>query len=600
MDINNVLKIIILNIACLSLCGCTSNFNPSSNLVSLWKKINIKSKQKQPSKEITSYTSPLTEAENYYQKATTPEMQTASLKMFERLAKLGDPHANFKLGEMYLQGIGTTKNLNAATQYFQKAAINGLSSAMVQLGNIHRDGLTTELPSLQTAISWYEKAAAAGNIKAMLNLGEIYRGWYGMTPNYNKAMEMYVKAAGMGSLEAEYQMSRLITNNLVDNNKYAVKITSLIKSLQQSADNGNLDAMVGLGDHYMNQPNTNLALSYYTKAAEQNFAPALLRLGLLYFHGEGVEKNYQSATELFTKAANLGNVVSQYHLGEIYRQGLGVAKNAAAASIWYAKAADKNFTKALASLADLYFSGTGLKEPNLYKAIELYNKAAVLGDSYSSLMLSIFYANGLGVEQDLPRSVHWYNIVEQKKDLLVAKFHVAKAYETGFGFAKNYNEAARWYLLAAKQGMAKAQTKLADLYMNGLGVTKDYKQALKWYKEAADLGYNYAQYSLALLLPKMDHYKPPIAYAWMKKAALGGYKPAQYSLALMYLQGTGTNINPIKAYGWLSVALDDGYESIPELTTILSNNFEPEARNKAVLLVQRYRDKYGVDKQNEK
>ncbi|MGD0465421.1 MAG: SEL1-like repeat protein [Gammaproteobacteria bacterium] len=596
---NNIFKIIILNIICLSLCSCTSDFNPSSNLISIWKKINLKFHQKQSSKNTASfaYTNPLAEAENNYQNSTNPETQTTSLKMIERLAKLGDPNAGFKLGEIHLQGIGVTKNPNIAISWFQKAATSGLPVAMLQLGNIYRDGITAP-PSLKTAVSWYEKAAAAGNIKAMLNLGEIYRGWYGMTPNYNKAMEMYVKAAGMGSLEAEYQMARLITNNLVDNNKYAVKISSLIKSLQYSANNGNLDAMVGLGDHYMNKPNTELALSYYTKASEQNFAPALLRLGLLYFHGEGVEKNYQTAIQLFTRAAELGNVVSQYHLGEIYRQGLGVDKDAATASIWYTKAADKNFTKSLARLADLYFSGTGV-EANIHTAIELYNKAAVLGDSYSSLMLSIFYANGLGVEQDLPRSVHWYNTSETKKDLLVAKFNIAKAYETGFGFTKNYNEAARWYLLAAKQGMAKAQTKLADLYMNGLGIPKDYKLALQWYKEAAELGYNYAQYSIALLLPKMEHYKPPIAYAWMKKAALGGYKPAQYSVALMYLQGTGTKINPIKAYSWLSVALDNGYESIPELTTTLTKNFEPETLNKAVLLAQRYREKYGVEQQNE-
>lgn len=574
-------RFFILTISCLLSQACMFNCQKITSKLDLIKnKFNI-------TKSNTKDTSSL---------LLTEEGSEMSIQALEHLANLNDPNACFKLGEIYFQGIGTAKDLQTGLKWYRRAAIKGLPIAMLQLGNIYRDGII-EPPSLTKAISWYEKAATAGNIKAMLILGEVYRGWYGMLPNYDKAMHLYIKAAGMGSLEAEYQMYRLITNNLINQNKYPVNINSILKSLKQSAADGNLDSMVALGDHYMQQPNTTVAINYYNTAAEQNFAPALLRLGLLHFHGEGVERNYNTAIEFFEKAAKLGNVVSEYHLGEIYRQGLGVERSAKTASLWYTKAANKNFPKALARLADLYFFGKGIK-PNLFTAIELYNKAATLGDSYSGLLISIFYAKGLGVTQNLPLSVHWYNLVEQQQAQLIAKFDIAKLYESGCGFNKDYHEAARWYLLAANQGLAKAQAKLAELYATGLGVEQDYNQAIKWYKRAADQGYNYAQYSLALLLPKTRYYKASIAYNLMKKAALSGYKPAQYNLGLMHLHGNGTKKNALKAYSWLSIAINSnnsGLESSPELINLLTNNMDPEIRNKAVLLAQRYRDKYELN-----
>jgi len=518
-----------------------------------------------------------------------------NLEMLERLAALEDPNANFKLAEIYLAGEKVPKDLNKAKELFKKASDHGLPSAMVQLGNMYRDGVLGA-PSLPIAISWYEKAAAAGNIKAMLNLGDIYRGLYGMQPNYDKAINFYIKAAGLGSIEAEYQIAKLINNNLVDQNKSAVNIKSIINSLKKAANAGNLDAIVAVGDYYMQQPNINLAIEYYNKAAQHNFAPALSRLGLIYFNGEGVQQNYQTAMEFFNRAAALGNTTAEYYLGEMHRRGLGVNKNHEAASFWYNKAAAKDFPKSAVRLADLYFAGKGVPA-DIYKAIELYKKSAASGDSYAGLLLSIFYANGIGVEQHLPSSVHWYNIVEKNKDQLVAKFDVAKAYETGFGFKQSYAEAAKWYLLAAEQGLAKAQAKLADLYVNGLGVSKDYNVAIKWYKAAAEQGDRYAQYSMALLLPKIQSYRPSLAYSVMKKAALGGYRPAQYNLGLMYLQGKGVKSNAIKAYGWLSMAVSDGIESDQEFMHILVNKLDPDARNKAVLLAERYRKRYKVEEQ---
>jgi TPR repeat protein len=58
-------------------------------------------------------------------------------------------------------------------------------------------------------------------------------------------------------------------------------------------------------------------------------------------------------------------------------------------------------------------------------------------------------------------------------------------YETGRGVAQNYDEAAKWYRLAADQGHAEAQNNLGSLYANGRGVPRDDVAAYMWFALAA-------------------------------------------------------------------------------------------------------------------
>ena len=53
---------------------------------------------------------------------------------------------------------------------------------------------------------------------------------------------------------------------------------------------------------------------------------------------------------------------------------------------------------------------------------------------------------------------------------------------------RNPAEAARWWLAAADQGLPQAQYNLGVLYEQGQGVTADYQEAAKWYGLAAAQG----------------------------------------------------------------------------------------------------------------
>jgi len=53
---------------------------------------------------------------------------------------------------------------------------------------------------------------------------------------------------------------------------------------------------------------------------------------------------------------------------------------------------------------------------------------------------------------------------------------------------------AKWYTLAAEQGLVGAQYALAYNYEKGIGVATNYKTAIKWYTQSA--GFYYSQYRL--------------------------------------------------------------------------------------------------------
>src|SRR3546814_6486409 len=69
------------------------------------------------------------------------------------------------------------------------------------------------------------------------------------------------------------------------------------------------------------------AAEWFSKAAEQEYAPAQFNLERMYEDGRGVEKDIFKAVEWFTKAAELKYVKAQSVIGSMYMEGRGVEKD---------------------------------------------------------------------------------------------------------------------------------------------------------------------------------------------------------------------------------------------------------------------------------
>jgi len=90
----------------------------------------------------------------------------------KQAAAQGNPHAQFDLGVMYLQGNGVVKNERLAFNYFHKAARQNYAEAKFQMGLCFLEGRGVKKQS-QLARYWFKLAAKAGHSKAMAYLASI-------------------------------------------------------------------------------------------------------------------------------------------------------------------------------------------------------------------------------------------------------------------------------------------------------------------------------------------------------------------------------------------------------------------------------------------
>ena len=110
--------------------------------------------------------------------------------------------------------------------------------------------------------------------------------------------------------------------------------------------------------------------------AEKGEAEGQCNLGICYYKGEGVAKDFVQAAAWFRKSADQGFAGAQTLLGNCYFDGVGVPKDQALAVSWYRKAADQGDTGAQYSLGGCYANGIGLAKDQI-EAYAYWNQGTV-------------------------------------------------------------------------------------------------------------------------------------------------------------------------------------------------------------------------------
>ncbi len=150
-----------------------------------------------------------------------------------------------------------------------------------------------------------------------------------------------------------------------------------------------------------------------------------------------------------------------------------------------------------------------------------------------------------------------------------AQLHVASVYyDQVFDFA----EAAKWFRMAAEQGLPLAQSSLASMYYSGAGVQHDCQEARKWFGLAAQQGDTHSQHNLATMYllgecAPLDHIE---AQRWFRLSAEGGLVGSQIELATMYLNGARIAQDYHEAEIWFRRAAEQGD---PEAQRMLGEMF---------------------------
>ncbi len=121
------------------------------------------------------------------------------------------------------------------------------------------------------------------------------------------------------------------------------------------------------------------AFKWYQLAAGQGTANGQLRLGNMFYRGDGVAQDYNAAFKWYELAAEQGYYAAQFNLGVMYEEGLGVTQDYKAAVKWYQLAAEQGAADAQLSLGLMYATGQGV--PRDYIRVHMWwNIAASQGN----------------------------------------------------------------------------------------------------------------------------------------------------------------------------------------------------------------------------
>jgi uncharacterized protein len=250
------------------------------------------------------------------------------------------------------------------------------------------------------------------------------------------------------------------------------------------------------------------ALRELKPLAEQGNADAQNKLGLMYRLRQGVSEDYKISVKFWRQlATEQGNALAMHHLGWLYQQGKGVSRNNKIAEKWWTLAAKQGLYNAL-----------------FYKwLLNVLGPKEIQEKVFARLFHNLSVSSGIGI----------------------------------------YDNAVYWYLLAAEQGHADAQSNLAQIYSYGKGVPQDYKTAVKWFKLAAEQGHTHAQYNLGFMYEKGQVVTQDVktAVKWYRLSAEQGHAGAQYNLGEMYQYGRGVIRDNIYAHMWYSIAASSGKQN---------------------------------------
>lgn len=212
-----------------------------------------------------------------------------------RAAKEGNVRAKSNVGVCYCNGVGLKQDKEKGYKWLEEAADDGYAGAMANLTNYFIEEGRTE-----DYVKWMHRWAESGDAAGQFNLGQLY-----------------------------------MRNEEVPEDKEKAKHWHRL-----SAEQNFPDGQFAYGCDLLNEGNTQEALEWLDKAADQNHLTALHDLNVIYFQGEyGIPKDEKKGLAYLMRGVELGVTDAMCDLGERLLSGNGVKHDYAKGKEWMQKAA---------------------------------------------------------------------------------------------------------------------------------------------------------------------------------------------------------------------------------------------------------------------
>lgn len=226
-------------------------------------------------------------------------------------AKGGDDKLQYRLGQMLHSGTGTERDDDAAAVYWERAAKLGNVHAQYALGKLW---LETGGGNTAQVVRWITKAAEAGNAAAQYTLGKLCLVGEVVEKDAARAVELFTLSAGQENEYAAYRLGRLYLSG----EEIPGDTAEAVRWLSFSAERGNQYAQYALGKLYLSgediPKDLEKAVYLLEQSAGQGNQYAQYALGKLFLCGKDVPRDREKAIVYLEAAADQGNIYAAFLL----------------------------------------------------------------------------------------------------------------------------------------------------------------------------------------------------------------------------------------------------------------------------------------------
>lgn len=335
---------------------------------------------------------------------------TASAEWFTKAIEGRSPFAAYALGSQYYRGQGVEQDFEKAFSLFTMAATDTSKPnayAQYQLGRMCKEGIGTDADH-SASEQWYRQAyqgflqmeQAMADDKLYYRLGSMNLSGTGTDVDLLQAMLYFEKAAELGNVDALYGLGKLYLRK--DFEEYDP--AKAAEYLEEAAKQEHSYAQYLLGKLLFRgedaPQNLEAAIQWLEKSANQDNQYAQYLLGKTLLLGDAVEADPKRAVGLLERSIEQGNLYAAYFLGKAYLGGEAIPQDIGKAVQLLTDAAERGMDSAMYALAKLYLADE-LVPMDKEKALYWLKKAVALDNQYAQYQLGKMLLFGQGIERDI-------------------------------------------------------------------------------------------------------------------------------------------------------------------------------------------------------
>jgi TPR repeat protein len=424
----------------------------------------------------------------------------------------GNLDSIFALSKLYDSGNEVPQDQDFAFRLLQYTAEQGYEPSFAVVGKCLAFGIATQ-QNPEMAVHYFRQTDYSKDVDILAFMAWCYHNGIGVHKDEIKSYDIWLDAAELGHSEA-------------------------FCFCKSAADAGYARGQFTLGHYYQHgigvPPNVQYALHLFHQAANQNYAPAQSRLGLIYLEGNNnIEKDPAVAIKWFRLAVTQNDPLARHMLAFCLASGDGIKQNKEeAAELWRGLADENNPTAQYnlgALLTDKEYAGYNPK-----MGIKLLRKSAKQHFALAQTMLGIYYYEGFDniIKQNTQDARQWFHKAAKRGDS-VAQYYLGELFYEGNGVAANHKKAVEYYQQSSNACYVPAMQKLAHCFISGIGTQKN-----------EDEGY--------MLLSALALWKDEEALTLLQSAAASGNPAAEFGMSVYYWNKNDVDIS----IDWLEKSAD--------------------------------------------